>query len=291
MTDLLGGNWLPVASLVVERGLRLLLILTLALLARGLVRRSLPHVVEATMARGQRSEDEARKRADTIVHVLTRSAEVGIWLIAGFMALSELGVDITPILAGAGVAGVAVGFGAQSLVRDLIAGFFILMENQYGKGDVVNLVGIGGLVEEVNLRRTVLRDLDGTVHSIPNGEIRIASNLTREWSRVNLNIPVAYEEDLDRVTAVINRVGQEMAQDVYFGPLITEAPQVLRVDDFAESAMMLKVLGVTKPIRQWEVMGEFRKRLKLAFDREGIRIPYPHQVVISDEEVTKGEGS
>lgn len=243
------------------------------------------------MARGERTGGEARKRTDTLVHVLTRSAEVGIWLIAGFMALSELGVDIAPILAGAGVAGVAVGFGAQSLVRDLIAGFFILMENQYGKGDVVNLAGIGGLVEEVNLRRTVLRDLDGTVHSVPNGEIRIASNLTREWSRVNLNIPVAYEEDLDRVTAIVNRVGQELAQDGYFGPLITEAPQVLRVDDFAESAVMLKVLGVTKPIRQWDVMGEFRKRLKLAFDREGIRIPYPHQVVISGDGGRKGEES
>jgi small conductance mechanosensitive channel len=166
-------------------------------------------------------------------------------------------------------------------VKDILAGLFILMENQYGKGDVVNLAGIGGLVEDVNLRRTLLRDLDGTVHSIPNGEVRVASNLTRDWSRVNINVSVAYGSDIDRVFAVINRVGEELAADANFGPLIVEAPKALRVDAFEDSGVAVKILGVTKPIKQWDVMGELRKRLHRAFEEEGIEIPYPHRVLVN----------
>jgi small conductance mechanosensitive channel len=182
-------------------------------------------------------------------------------------------------LAGLGVAGIAIGFGAQSLVRDLINGIFILLENQYGIGDVVTAAGISGLVEEVNLRRTILRDLDGIVHTIPNGEIRIASNFTKDYSRVNLNIPVAYGEDLDHVIAVINRIGKELAQDPAWQDLILKPPQVLRVDNFGDSGIEIKVLGDTRPIRQWDVMGELRRRLKKVFDEEGIEIPWPHTKV------------
>ena len=195
--------------------------------------------------------------------------------------LPELGVNIGALLAGAGLVGLAVGFGAQSLVKDVIAGMFILVENQYGKGDVVNLAGVGGVVEDVNLRRTVLRDLEGAVHTIPNGEITVASNLTRQWTRVNMNVSVAYGEDLDRVIAVINRVGEELAQDPDFGPLILGAPRVLRVDGFGDSGIEIKILGVTRPIQQWAVMGELRRRLKRAFDEEGIEIPFPHQVLVT----------
>jgi small conductance mechanosensitive channel len=172
-----------------------------------------------------------------------------------------------------------VGFGAQSLVKDVLTGLFILAENQYSKGDVVTLAGISGQVEEVGLRRTVLRDLDGIVHHVPNGQIAVASNLTQEWSRVNMNVSVAYGEDLDRVFEVINRVGREMAADAEFGPLILKAPQVLRVEAFGESGIAIKVLGDTEPIRQWEVMGELRKRLIRAFLEESIRVPFPPHVV------------
>jgi small conductance mechanosensitive channel len=202
-----------------------------------------------------------------------------VWAL--FTTLPELGVNVTPILASVGIAGIAVGFGAQSLVKDVLTGLFILVENQYSKGDVVTLAGISGQVEEVGLRRTVLRDLDGIVHHVPNGEIAVASNLTQEWSRVNMNVSVAYGEDLDKVFEVINRVGHELAADAEFGPLILKAPQVLRVDAFGESGIAIKILGDTEPIRQWEVMGELRKRLKKAFDEEGIEIPFPHVVLVT----------
>jgi small conductance mechanosensitive channel len=157
-------------------------------------------------------------------------------------------------------------------VRDTINGLFILVENQYGKGDVVRLAGVGGLVEDVNLRRTVLRDLDGAVHSIPNGQVAVSSNLTRGWSRVNMNVRVAYGEDMDRVMTVIDRVAQGMAQDPYFAPMVLDAPRALRVDGFDEFGVQVKIMGETQPMRQWEVTGELRRRLKKAFDEEKIEI-------------------
>ena len=198
---------------------------------------------------------------------------------AVFMIMAEIGINITPVVAGFGIAGIAIGFGAQSLVKDFIAGLFILIENQYGVGDVVRIADIAGIVEEINLRRTVLRDLDGIVHSVPNGEIRVASNFTQDWSRVNLNISVGYGEDLDHVTEVLNRIGKEMAEEPYWSELILDAPQVLRVDAFEDSGIAIKVLGDTKPIKQWDVMGELRRRIKIAFDEEGIEIPWPHTKV------------
>jgi len=177
------------------------------------------------------------------------------------------------------VAGIAIGFGAQSLVKDIIAGVFVLLENQYRVGDVVRIAGVDGLVEAINLRRTVLRDMDGVVHVVPNGEVRVASNLTKEWSRVNLNISVGYGEDLDRVMAVIDRVGLELAQDPQWRDAILTPPRSLRVDKFGDSGIEIKVLGDTRPLKQWDVMGELRKRLKRAFDQEGIEIPWPHMKV------------
>jgi small conductance mechanosensitive channel len=206
-------------------------------------------------------------------------------LLAAFMVLAELGLNIAPVLAGAGIAGIAIGFGAQTLVRDLLAGVFVLIENQYARGDVVRIAGVSGMVEDVNLRRTVLRDLDGIVHSVPNGEVRVASNFTRGWSRVNFNVTIGYEQDIDRVRALLDRIGAELAADPEWGPLILEAPKVLRVDAFEESGVALKILAMTKPIRQWDVAGEMRRRIKAAFDAEGIRIPYPHRVV-----VVRGDG-
>ena len=195
------------------------------------------------------------------------------------MILSELKVPIAPILAGFGVAGIAVGFGAQYLIRDLIAGVFILLENQYRVGDVARIAGVAGLVEEVNLRKTVLRDLDGVVHYVPNGEIRVASNYSRHFARVNLNISVAYGTDLDHAISVINRVCQEMAAEENWSKVIKTVPQVLRVDNLGDSGIEIKILGDTQPIRQWDVMGELRLRLKNAFDKEGIEIPWPHTKV------------
>lgn len=262
-----------------SHGLIILLIAAIAYLLFRLVRTVLPEIVESSMSargRGRKAKEDLARRVQTLSGMLTTLAAIIIAVIAVFMILGEIGVDVTPLLATAGVAGIAVGFGAQSLIRDMIAGLFILMEDQYNKGDVIKVAGIAGLVEDVTLKRTVLRDLDGIVHSIPNGEIKTASNYTKEYSRLHLDIPVAYGEDLERVIGVINRVGQEIAKDPLWGPKIRSAPQSLGVNKFAESGVEIKVLGDTKPMLQWEVTREFRLRIKKAFDQEHIEIPWPH---------------
>jgi len=208
-------------------------------------------------------------------------------VVAAVMLLSELGINITPLLAGAGVLGVAIGFGAQNLIRDFLSGLFIFLEDQFNQGDVVEIAGRSGVVEEINLRRTVLRDLDGILHIIPNGEITISSNYTRDWARVKLDVPVAYGEDLDRVIAVINRVGKELAADKEFGPKIKTPPQVLRVQNFGDSGIDIRILGDVKPMEQWTVTGELRKRIKKTFDQEGIEIPWPHVKVYYGRENPK----
>lgn len=278
--ELYGISTSPVKDWLTTKGGRIAFVAAIsaaALVGVGVVGSKAISAFVTKAAEGQ-SEEEVRKRADTLAAVLLTTAQVFIIAIAAFIILSEF-VNITPFLAGASVAGVAIGFGAQYLVRDLIAGFFIVMENQYRVGDVVNVAGIGGLVEEINLRRTVLRDLDGTVHTIPNGEIKAASNLTKGYSRVNLNISVAYDTDLDRAISVVNRVCTEISEDPAWLPMIVKAPQVLRVDNLGDSGIDLKIVGDTKPIQQWAVAGEIRKRIKRAFDQEGIEIPWPHTKV------------
>jgi len=274
-------DWDRVTDWLLTHGLRILLILALALVADLVLRVIVPRVIRPTVARQMKGkpEEEIEQRSRTLVAVLRGSGRFVLVVWALFTILPELGVNVTPMLASVGIAGIALGFGAQSLVKDVLTGLFILVENQYSKGDVVTVAGISGQVEEVGLRRTVLRDLDGVVHHVPNSQIAVASNLTQEWSRVNLNVSVAYGEDLDRVFEVINRVGRELAADAEFGPLILKAPQVLRVEAFGESGIAIKVLGDTEPIRQWEVMGELRKRLIRAFLEEGVRVPFPPHVV------------
>ena len=261
-----------VTDWLVTHGLRIVVIVAFIIVVFAVFRAVVPHVVEATVRRQMagRPEEETSKRAKTLLNAVLRTAEVVLAIIALLMVLPELSVNIGALLAGVGIAGIAIGFGAQTLVRDTLNGLFILIENQYGIGDVITVAGISGRVEEVNLRRTVLRDLDGTVHSVPNSEIRVASNHTREWSGVNMDVTVAYGADLDKATAVIDRVGKELAADPQYADLITQPPHVVRVDAFKDSGVSLKVLGVTRPIRQWEVMGELRKRLKKAFEEERI---------------------
>lgn len=227
-------------------------------------------------SKGRRARDEQLKRAETLVRVLKVAVLVTVVSISLLIILAQVGISITPLLTAGGVAGIVIGFGTQSMVKDVLRGMIIITQNQYNKGDVVKIAGISGLVEDVTLMRTVLRDLDGIVHSIPNGEVTTASNYTKEWSRVNLNIAVAYCEDLDHVIDVINRVGTELSQDQSFASMIVTPPKVLRVDNLGDSGIELKVVGDTKPIKQWDVMGELRKRIKNAFDAEGIEIPLPH---------------
>lgn len=242
-----------------------------------------PRIIQALVrnSKSEQTEDEMKKRADTLVGVITTTLQITILFILALMIVGQVvsWTAITPILTATGVVGIAIGFGAQSLVRDVLAGIFIIMENQYRKGDVVKIADTSGVVEEINLRRTILRDLDGITHVVPNGEIRVSSNFTKQWSRANFNISVAYSTDLDKAMAVINRVGKEMAEDPAWSPALLSAPRALRVDKLGDSGIEIKVLAETKPVRQWEVMGELRLRLKKAFDQEGIEIPWPHTKV------------
>ena len=284
------STWDDVEDWLLNHGITIAAIAAFVLVAILILDTAVPRAVRLGTERrlAGKPREEIEQRVDTLTHVFTRSGTVLLLLLGFFTTLPELGINIAPLLAGVGVVGIAVGFGAQSMVRDFLAGLFILMDNQYGKGDVVRIADISGLVEDVGLRRTVLRDLDGIVHYVPNGEIRVASNLTQEYSRVNLNVEVSYEEDLDGVTEVINRVGQEMVQDPQWANVLLTPPHVLRVDNLGDSGVELKVVGDTQPIRQWEVMGELRKRIKKAFDEEGIEIPYPHRVMVQPKGPAQG---
>ena len=262
-------------------GVSILITILIAVALYFLLRHFVPLLTKRTMAqriKGQ-PEEEIKKRANTLSSVLVNTGIVIIAIFAIFTILPEFEVNIAAMLTGLGIVGIAIGFGAQSLIRDVLAGIFILLEDQYRVGDVVNVAGIGGLVEEIGLRRTILRDLDGIVHSIPNGEIKTASNFTKGFSRVNLNISVGYGENLDHVIEVINRVCKEMAEDPKWKADFASTPQVLRVDNLGDSGIDIKILGDTKPMRQWDITGELRLRLKRTFDKEGIEIPWPHTKV------------
>ncbi len=275
-------DWTLVTDWLLQHGIKILIILLVGILLWLTLRKLLPPLVRRTVAQTREKESKAgmEKRTKTLVGVFMGAGKILIGIVIIFMILSEVGIPIGPALAGLGIVGVAVGFGAQWLIRDFIAGTFILMENQYRVGDVARVADVAGLVEEVNLRKTVLRDLDGIVHHIPNGEIRVASNLTRHWSRAHMNISVAYKEDLDQVMAIFKKTWEEMATDEKWkGDIISKTPSFLRVEEFGDSGITIKVAGETKPIRQWDVMGEFRRRIKRTFDEQGIEIPWPHTKV------------
>jgi len=260
-------------------GIQLLVVVLVALVAHVLAQHVIAQSIRRLVTRGRHSAEAEEKREETLIQVAQGAFAIIIWLIALLMVLSELGVAIGPLLAAAGVVGIAVGFGGQYLIRDLFTGFFIIVENQYRVGDTVCFDTTCGSVESISLRMTTLRDLDGTLHHVPHGEIRTVSNLSKFFSRINLDIGVAYDSDLEKVIAILNTVGTSLAEDVDWKEDIVKAPQFLRVDDFADSAIMLKIVGDTKPGKQWAVAGELRKRIKIAFDVAKIEIPFPQRVI------------
>jgi small-conductance mechanosensitive channel len=226
---------------------------------------------------------EREKQAATLGKVIRNMVRILVWGVALLMLLKEFGIEIGPILAGVGIAGLAVGFGAQSMVKDFLSGMFVLIENQYNVGDVVKVAGVAGLVERITLRATTLRDLEGKVHIIPNGVIDVVTNMTKEYSRFVLDVGVAYKEDVDEVMAVLKGIGDEMAADPGFSRLITAPLEVLGVEDFGDSAVVIRVRFTTLPIQQWTVGREFRRRVKKTFDAKGIEIPFPHTTVYLGE--------
>lgn len=274
-------DWTPVISWLLEHGIRILLIIALSVALYYLLHHFIPVIVRRTISGTMKEhpEEEIKKRTDTLSTVFIDTGIVVIAVVAIFTIVAQIGINVAPALAGLGVAGIAIGFGAQSLVKDIFNGLLILLENQFRVGDWVAIAGVDGLVEEISLRRTVVRDFEGGVHTVPNGEIKVATNFTKEWSRVNMDISVGYGEDLDHVIAVINRVGEELAEDPEWGPDILETPYALRVQAFEDSGIAIKIIGQVKQMRQWAIMGELRLRLKKAFDEEGIEIPWPHTKV------------
>jgi small-conductance mechanosensitive channel len=271
-----------VTTWISQTGWAIFLIIGVCLGTYMMIRRIAPLAIRRTVRRQmkKRPKVEREKRVQTLVRLITTISAIGLGILATFFVLQQLGINMTTPLVGLGVFGVAVGFGAQYLIRDLIAGFFVYLENQYNVGDVIRMGDVAGIVEELSLRRTVLRDLDGARHMIANGEIRIVSNLTQEWSRAHLNISVAYKEDLDRVMVLMRQTWEEMKQDPNWGPdMLAETPWLLRVDEFGSSGITIKMVGETRPIKQWDVMGEFRRRIKKVFDEQGIEIPWPHTKV------------
>jgi small conductance mechanosensitive channel len=226
--------------------------------------------------RKRESDAEYKKRAETLSAVVSYLLSVTIIIIGAVMILGEFDIQVGPILAAAGIVGVAVGFGAQHLVRDVITGFFILLDDQIRVGDVVQIAGKGGLVERITLRMTVLRDLAGNVHYVRNGEIAVVTNMTKEYSRYVFDIGVAYREDVDQVIDVIKQVDEELRGDPEFSSDILEPIEILGLDQFADSAVVIKARTKTLPIRQWAVGREFNRRLKKRFDEKDIEIPFPH---------------
>lgn len=265
---------------VITSGVTILVIGIIAWILTRIAKRMISSAVDGRMQRITDMPDEDReKRAATVTGTLNKVAKVVIWSIAGVTAMAELGMNIAPIIAGLGVGALALAFAAQHIIRDYLHGFLIVTEDWYRVGEAVKIAGTAGLVTSINLRTTVLRDADGTLHQIPNGQITLASNMTREFARINFNIEVGYSEDLDRVMEVINDECEKMKADEAWTELLLNTPSAIRVDNLGASGVEIRVMGDTKPMSRVGAMGELKKRLKKRFDAEGIEIPFPHSVV------------
>lgn len=242
-------------------------------------------VVKQALVRVQRLLEGAlptpaqRQRAETLTHVLRDVARVFIVAVGVMMMLSEIGIDLKPLLAAAGLGGLAIGFGAQSLVKDVISGFFILLEDSIAVGDVVEIAGVSGLVEEVKLRSIRLRDISGSVHVIPNGIVDRVKNMTKGFSFYVFDVGIAYKEDVDRVMAVLVDIAEELRADPLYAEDILEPLEMLGVDRFDESAVIIRCRIKTMPIKQWRVGREMNRRIKKTFDAKGIEIPFPHRTL------------
>lgn len=266
------GAWL------ITHGLRIFVILILTLVAVKAIQ-IIADKVFGRLFKNHKDDVEIQKRADTLKSVTRNIAIISLVAVALMMILGELGVKIGPILTAAGVVGIAVGFGAQTLVKDVINGFFILLDDQIRVGDVVDIADKGGFVENVTLRMTTLRDFAGNVHFVRNGEITVVTNMTKEYSRYVFDVRVAFRENIDEVIRVLQQIDEGMRQDPIYKNDILEPLEILGLDKFADSALIIKARTKTRPIRQWAVGREFNRRMKMKFDELGIEIPFPHMTL------------
>jgi moderate conductance mechanosensitive channel len=275
------ASWLTeFAGAMVGPAVRIAIVVVMALLALRLLKLLVARAVQRIMERHDQPARELKLKADTLSNVIESFGRMLILLIATMMVLSNIGLNIGPLLASAGVAGLAIGFGAQSLIKDFISGFFILLEDQYGVGDVITVNDATGTVEHLSLRRTMMRAIDGTVITIPNGEILQVSNLTKDWARAVLDIDISYDDDIDRAIEVISNELEGIETDEKIGDVIIAPAEVLGVIALGAYQVTIRAWVKTKPMEQWGVQRELFKRLKQALDRNGITIPFPHQVTV-----------
>jgi len=248
-------------------------------LVRWLIHRWSERLQRRLVSTGELDDRARAQRLNTIGRTLIAVTFIVVAAVSIVTVLGVWGVPLGPLIASMSVVGIAIGIGAQDLVKDVIAGMFVLVEDQYALGDVVQLAGVTGTVEEIRLRTTVLRDLDGSIHHVPNGEVRVATNLTYEYSRVVVDLSVAYEESVDRALEVIGEVAAGLAADPEWAPAVVDDPQVLGVDALDDSGVVIRVLITTDPDMRWNVKREFLRRAKNGLDDAGIEIPYPHVTI------------
>lgn len=253
----------------------------LFLIVRRILKFALRRFQKSILNRVESDENhkENEKRAKTLIGIANGVILVALWSIFIMIFLKELGIDIAPILAGAGIIGLAVGFGAQELVRDGISGFFLLLENRVRTGDVAIVNGTGGLVENINLRTITLRDLAGVVHTFQNGKIDTLANMTKEWSAMVFDIGVAYKENVDEVISLIREVGDDLQSESSYKRKFIDPIEIFGLDKFGDSAIIIKARIKTVPSAQWEIGREFNRRLKVTFDEKGVEIPFPHRTI------------
>lgn len=266
----------------------LILIFLLIFLLRfsSVLVKRLRHVLLKRMAyRNEEPDLEIEKRLNTLMGIVRKTIRIIIWSIFGMIFLEKININIAPILTGAGIVGLAVGFGSQELVRDFLAGFFILLEDGIRAGDVVTLNGTSGKVEKIELRTITLRDSSGVVHIFQNGKINTISNMTKGWSAMVFNISVAYKEDLNQVMRLMKEVGDGMYEDELYKTKMLDTMEVSGLNSFGDSALVIRGRIRTKPGQQWGIGREYRKRLKEAFDQNNIEIPFPHQTIYWGEEI------
>ena len=240
------------------------------------VRRSIHRAVRA---HEYATVGDQKKREDTLVSMVSASLRVMLWVVGGMLVVQEFGLDIGPLIAGASILGVALGFGAQSLVNDFVSGIFIIVENQYRVGDVVEIAGVAGSVEAITMRETILRNLRGEQIHVPNGEVGVAKNMTKGFSNIIMDIGISYDSDIEKVEKVVNDVGIKLAGDPEWSSPIVEPPTYQRVQKFGPSEVEIRIVASVLPGQQWNVAGELRKRIKKAFDKNKIEIPFPQRVI------------
>ena len=255
------------------------------ILLQLILRDSLARIVQRVVkSHKYESMAEEHKREDTLVRVFRTLNAVVLWVVGVIVILGELAINISALLTGAGLVGVVVGLGAQNVIKDYLAGIFIIMENQFRVGDIVSMSAgmatpVAGVVEDVNIRTTKLRDLDGNLHIVPNGSAGVITNLSFKFANVNVDVNVSYQSDIDKVERIINEVGEQIAHDEAWADSTIEPIKFLRVDSFGDSGIIVKAVGKTKPAAQWNIAGAFRRRLKVAFEKNNIEIALPQIVV------------